>query len=278
VGRHFNESEGKLLYEEFTAEAQPRNLMNCGACSACAHLMDMSQKYSRTGSAISHYGNFAETAERVFTLWIPVAIFWGALPDRAYAMAAGLARGGVVVIMGPASAFSFQRWCTGNKWDYQHWWEMETFGGKKRYVEPAPKHLIIPVETKEEAVTLAVSHLVRPTDLRDTRQIRLEAYVEYHAKFFGGLPDDLHLFISSDWELPLRYKGGILKWLREKRGWETERMKIKRARHPDGRLLPLAEFDQEYSARTRHVTKLPRLLAHEVAAAEPHQGQPRRSG
>jgi CO dehydrogenase/acetyl-CoA synthase alpha subunit len=155
---------------------------------------------------------------------------------------------------------------------------METFGGKKRYVEPAPKHLIIPVETREEAVTLAMSHLMRPTDLRDTRRIRLEAYTEFHTKFFGGFPDDLHLFINSDWELPLRYKGAILKWLQEKRGWETERMRIKRARHPDGRLLTLEELDQQYSARTRHVTKLPRLLAHAVEAEPAHQEKAGGSG
>ena len=268
VGRYFNQAEGKFLYEQFTAEAQPRNLMNCGGCSACGHLADMSQKYARSGSAISHYANFAETAERVYTLWIPVMIFWGVLPDRAYALAAGFARLGVVVVMGPASGFGFQRWCVGNKWDWQNWWELETFGGKKRVVEPAPKHLIIPVETKEEAVTLAVSELMRPTDLRDARQIRLESYCEFHDKFFGGFPDDLHLFISSDWELPMRYKGGILKWLAEKKGWEVERIRIKRARHPDGRLLTMEELDREYSARTRHVTKLPRLIAKPVAVPE----------
>jgi len=260
LGRYFNKEEGKFIYQQFTTKAQPRNLINCGGCSACAHLMDISQKYARIGTHISHYANFAESADLCYNLLTPVLIFWGCLPERAYALASGFGRGGVPVIIGPYSAFGFKRFLWGNKWDWRGWWTYDTWGKERRYVEPAPKHMIIPVETKEEAVTLAISLLMRAIDLRDSRLIRLDTYCEFHDKFFGGLPDDLHLFIASGWELPPRYKMKILKRLKEEHGWEVERIVIKRAKHPDGRLLTLDEFDKQYSARTRPITKLPRLL------------------
>ncbi|MEK7847678.1 MAG: hypothetical protein AAB270_02010, partial [Chloroflexota bacterium] len=261
VGRFFNAEEGKYLYQLYTAEAQPRNLMNCGGCSAHVHMLDESQKYSRTGSAISHYANFAETAERMYNLFPQVLIIWGALPDRMYTIAAAFARGGVPVIVGPNSGFSWDRYLTANKWDWQHWFVYDTWGGRKRFVEPTPRHLILPVETKEEVVTLVSTMTMRTTDLRDSRQIRLETYTEFFEKFYGAVPDDIQCYISSDWELPLRYKGKLLKHLGEKQGWLTQRMKILKAKHPDGRLLTLGELAKEYSARTMHVTYIPRLIS-----------------
>ncbi|MDP6101111.1 MAG: hypothetical protein QGH66_06825 [Dehalococcoidia bacterium] len=261
VGRYYDSEEDKHLYQLYTAEAQPRNLMNCGGCTAHAHMLDESQKYSRTGSAISHYANLSETAERMYNLFPQALIIWGALPERMYTIAAAFARVGVPVIVGPSSAFSWDRYLVANKWDWQHWFVHETWGGRKRFIEPTPKHLIVPVETKEEAVTLFSTMTMRATDLRDSRQIRLETYTEFNEKFFGGFPDDIQFYISSDWELPLRYKGKLLKYLADSKGWETQRMKILKARHPDGRMLTLDELAKDYSARTMHVTYIPRLIS-----------------
>jgi acetyl-CoA decarbonylase/synthase complex subunit alpha len=260
--RYFDQKTKRFVFEKYGGEAMPRNLVNCGGCSACAHLVDESYKYARTGAAISYFANYAETTDEMFNLFTPVTIIWGALPEKMYAIAAGLARAGLPIIIGPNSGFGWKRFLTGNKWDWKHWWIYDTFSHAKKCVEPSPKHMIIPVETKEEAVAMALFLVNRPTGIRDTRQTQLDNLVEMYLRTFGEMPDDLHLFVRVDFELPVKYKAVILKELREKHGWEVERFTAKKAKHPDGRVLDLAEFQQQYdSALGMPVNRLGRLLA-----------------
>ncbi|RJQ29899.1 MAG: hypothetical protein C4589_04220, partial [Peptococcaceae bacterium] len=165
------------------------------------------------------------------------------------------------VIIGPNSGFGWNRYLMGNKWQWEDWWTYTTFGGQKRYVEPSPPGMIIPVETKEEALTQALSVAMRPVEIRDGRQIRLDTYVEFSETFFKEFPDDWQLFVRSDWELPLRYKSRLLKELKEKFGWEIDRLRVKRARHPDGRLMEIGEFNKEYSSMAMSITRLKRMIA-----------------
>ena len=65
IARHFNETQQKFIFQEFGAEAQAQNILNCGGCSAYAHLADYCLKLARLASAISHYGNYAEVADYV---------------------------------------------------------------------------------------------------------------------------------------------------------------------------------------------------------------------
>jgi len=261
VARYYNKNKQKYIFEEFTSEAQVRNMINSGSCSACAHIVDQALKWSRSGSGIAHYANFAETADVLYNLVAPTLIVWGALPERMYALVAAWARAGMSVVVGPDSAFGWKRYLLGNKWQWENWWTYTTFGGYKRIVEPAPPGMIIPVETKEEAVSAALPAIMKAGDIRDTRQIRLDTYIEFYDKFFKEFPDDWHLFTRSDWELPFRYKSRLLKELKEKHGWEVDRMRAKKAKHPDGRLLEMGEFFNQYSAMALHVTKLPRMIS-----------------
>jgi acetyl-CoA decarbonylase/synthase complex subunit alpha len=239
----------------------PRNLVNCGGCSACAQIADFSYKYARTGSAISHYADYAETVDIAHNLGIlPSIVIWGALPERMYTIAAGLARLGTPVVVGPSSGLDWNRFMLGNKWDWRHWWTLATLSGKKRATEPAPRHMMVPVETKEEAVAMLTILCTRPPGIREARQATLEHYTEMFTKFFGELPDDWHLYVRADGELPMKTKGRLLKELKEKHGWEVERLAIKKVKHPDGRILDMAEFKEEYSAMGTHITHLPRLV------------------
>ncbi|MDO8473790.1 MAG: hypothetical protein Q7T05_08270, partial [Dehalococcoidia bacterium] len=261
IGRHFNKNKGKYLFEEFGAEGQPRNIMNCGACSGCAHVIDQALKWPRSGSGISHYGNFAETADTCHNLIAPTAIVWGALTDRMYAIVSAWVRGGISVIVGPDSAFSWKRAMVHSKWRWEDSFGYSVMDGHKMYVDPTPSSMILPVETKEEAVTYAMALSMRAADIRDTRQIRLETYMELFSKFFGDFPDDWPLYVRSDWELPLRYKSRMLRILRESFGWDIDRLKVKRAKHPDGRLLGMGDFGREYGSMAFPTTKLPRLVS-----------------
>ncbi|MBI2857459.1 MAG: hypothetical protein HYX90_00155 [Chloroflexi bacterium] len=261
VGRHFNEKKGKFLYEEFGAEGQPRNIMNCGACSGCAHILDQALKWPRSGSGISHYGNLAETADTSHNLIAPTAIVWGALTDRMYAIVAAWVRAGIPVVVGPDSGFGWKRAMLGNKWRWEDWWAYSVFDARKMYVDPSPSAMVLPVETREEAVTYAMVLAMRAADIRDNRQIRLETYIEFFQKHFGDFPDDWQLYVRSDWELPLRYKSRLLRMLREDHGWDIDRLKVKRARHPDGRLMDIGQYGKEYGAMAFPTTKLPRLVS-----------------
>jgi len=137
-----------------------------------------------------------------------------------------------------------------------------TWTHEKRMTEPAPKHMLIPVETKEEAITMAANLMSRPTGIRDFRQIQLETYMDLFTMYFGEFPDDWNLFVRSDWELPLRYKSRMLTELRENHGWEVERLRARKAKHPiTGEIMDMGRFSEQYGAQGLPVTRLPRLLA-----------------
>ena len=261
VARHFNEKTKKYIFDEFGAEANLRNLINTGDCAACVHILDQAMKWPRTGAGASHYGNFAETADIYGNLVSPPLLVWGALPDRMYPIVAAWARGGCPVVVGPESAFDWHRFLPGNKWDWKRWWYYDSWTRKKRPVEPAPKHMIIPVETREEAVTAVTIMCQRPVAIRDFRLIGLETYVEFSLAAFGEWPDDWPLFVRSSWELPVRYKAKMLRELADKHGWEVERLNLKRAKHPDGRLVDMETMQNEFSCMGGvYPTRVPRMF------------------
>ena len=261
IGRYFNREKGQYVYEQFGTEAQLRNLINCGSCTACSHIPDQALKWPRTGSGIAHYANFAETADVEYNIIAPTLIVWGALPDRMHALVASWVRAGMSAVIGPNSGFEWNRYLMGNKWKWEEWWSYMGYGGKRQYHEPSPPGMIVPVETKEEALTQALALSMRPVDVRDARQTRLDTWIEFSEMFFKEFPDSWQLFVRADGELPIRYKSRLLRELREKYGWEIDRMQVKRGRHPDGRLLEMGEFSKEYSAMTKAITKLKRMIA-----------------
>ena len=271
VARHYDEDEHTYIFEKYPADCEARSLTNFGSCSAHAQIMDVLCKLVKSGGGVSHYANYAEAADYLYHWQGAFVIMWGGLCERMYTMAAGYARIGVPVIIGPTSGFGWNRYLLGNTHDRSKWWMYDTFEGTTKAVEPGPRHLIIPVETKEEAITVGAGLLSRPSDLRDKRCINIETYLELHQKYFAELPDDWHLFVRSDMELPIRQKVRLLRELQEKHGWEVEGIRIKKARHPDGRLLTLQEYAAEYGVEIgRSITTIPRLL---TKAARERQDQ-----
>ncbi|MFC1944215.1 hypothetical protein ACFLX5_01775 [Chloroflexota bacterium] len=261
IARHYNQKKEKYIYEEFGAEANLRNLINVGGCASCFHILEQPMKWPRTGEGTSHYGNFAPTADVVGNLMSGSLIIWGCLPERMYTLVAAWARVGVSIILGPTSSFEWPRYMPGNKWDWAKWQIYDTMTGDKKNVEPGPKHLIIPVETKEEALALSPILTARAGASADARVASLTAYMEFYKDFFGEQPDDWHQYVKTDAHLPQRYKVSMLKELREKHGWEVERLAVNKAKHPDGRLLDIAQLMKEYSVIATHVNRHPRMIS-----------------
>ena len=238
VARYFNEKTGKFIFEEFGAEFVARNVINCGGCSAISHFIDNSLKAAKCSSGITHYANWLETADFDFDRISSVAIFWGAKPERMLPVAAAHIRHGVPCVIGPTSGFEWKRYLMGNRYDRSRWWIYDGQDAHIRELEPTPRSLVIPVETKEEAVTAGINMNMKLQDIRDSRQARHDLYIDLHEEFFGELPDDWHLFVRSDMELPLKKKARLLRVLREKHGWEIEGLRIKKAKDRDGILRP----------------------------------------
>lgn len=261
VGRHYDSEANSFVYQKFGAECQSRNLINCGGCSAQVHLMDNLIRLFHAGSGFSWYANYAQAADHNFQHLGSVVIIWGAMPDRMYTMAAGFARNGTPVIVGPATAtgFHWNRYLLGNKYDWTKWW-MYDGESVKREVEPTPRSLIFPVETKEEAIAVTSALLSRTSDSRDRRSMVMEEYIDTYLNFFKELPDDWHQFVRSDMELPPKFKVRLLKELSEKHGWEIDRLRILRAKHRDGRMLSIPDFIHSYGLEQgAYMTRLERL-------------------
>jgi acetyl-CoA decarbonylase/synthase complex subunit alpha len=98
------------------------------------------------------------------------------------------------------------------------------------YVGPAPEHLFVAAESKEEAMVMIAKLCMRPNDTSKGRAIKLSHYIDLSKKFFGRLPDDLHLYVRREADIPLTLKSEVLEFLREK-GWRETTI-------PDPTLLP----------------------------------------
>ena len=78
---------------------------------------------------------------------------------------------------------------------------------------------------------------MRPNDQAKGRSMKLTHYIDLHKRYYGVMPDDIHLFIRNKMDIPLTMKDEILKILEEKDWKETiipdptllERMVRKRA-------------------------------------------------
>jgi len=219
----------------------------------------------RPSGGIPLFGSIPPLGESINGGGAQSVIIWGGLSDRMYAVAAGWARLGSTVIVGPASSLEWNRYLVGNRYDRSKWWVYHGETGKKREVEPVPEHLIMPVETKEEALTMLARSVLTVKDYRESRLTHLEVMIDYYERFYDQLPEDWHLAVRSDFELPPRHRRRMVRLLGEEQGWDVEGVKIKKAKHRDGRMQTLAEFASSYGMEqgiygTRLFSQLPTRL------------------
>jgi anaerobic carbon-monoxide dehydrogenase, CODH/ACS complex subunit alpha len=268
MGRSFNPAKKKFLMQQYNATAAARNLVNCGSCSGICHSVPMYMMLRPSGG-ISLFGNIPPLGDSIFLGGAQSIIIWGAMPDRMYAVAAAWARMGSTVIVGPASSLGWNRYLAGDRYDRSKWWVYHGETGEKREVEPAKEHLIVPVETKEEALTMLARSVVNVKDYRESRLTHLEVLIDFYNRFYDQLPEDWHLFVRSDFELPPRYRKRIVNLLGKEHGWEANGMKLSKARHRDGRVMNMSEFAASYGMEqgiysTRLISQTPLRLREKV--------------
>jgi len=215
----YKSEEGKTPYEEFSGEFAAGGLVNVGSCVANAHISGATIKVANIFARLPLRANYAEIADYIHNRVGAVGIAWGAMSQKAAAIASGFWRLGIPVIVGP-HGIKYRRMLLGNAEDENAWYVYDAKTGEKVYGGPAPEHLFYAAETKEEAMVMAAKLCIRPADTPQGRAIKLTNYISLYKKFFGEerLPKDIHLFVRSEGDIPITYRDEVIRYLREV-GW-----------------------------------------------------------
>ena len=228
IGMYRNE-EGKSPYEIFPGNFEAGGLVNVGSCVANAHIAGAAIKIASIFARRDLRANYEEIADYVHNRVGAVGLAWGAMSQKAAAIAAGFWRLGIPVVVGPHGT-KYRRMLLGRSDREEDWYVHDARTGEKVYVGPVPEHLFVAAETKEEAMVLIAKLCMRPNDTAKGRAIKLTHYIDLHRRLFGSIPEDTHLFVRTASDIPITMKEEIQQILSEK-GWKESLI-------PDPTLLP----------------------------------------
>jgi len=223
------DEEGKTLYEKYPGAFEAGGILNVGSCVSNSHIAGAAIKIASIFAKRKLRANYEEIADYILNRVGAVGIAWGAMSQKAASIASGFWRLGVPVIVGPHGS-KYRRMLLGRKDKEEDWYVFDARTGDKVYAGPAPEHLFTTAETKEEAMVLIAKLVMRPNDTTKGRAIKLTHYIDLHRRLYGIMPDDIHLFVRNNADIPITMKDEILKVLEEK-GWKETRI-------PDPTLLP----------------------------------------
>jgi acetyl-CoA decarbonylase/synthase complex subunit alpha len=223
------DEEGKTIYEKYSGAFDAGGVLNVGSCVSNPHIAGAAIKIASIFAKRKLRANYEEIADYVHNRVGAVGVAWGAMSQKAASIASGFWRLGVPVIVGPHGS-KYRRMLLGRKDKEQDWYVYDARTGDKVYVGPAPEHLFTTAETKEEAMVLIAKLCMRPNDTSKGRAIKLTHYIDLYKRLYSVLPDDIHLYVRNNADIPITMKDEIVKVLKEK-GWKEMRI-------PDPTLLP----------------------------------------
>lgn len=226
---NYRNSEGKTLYEEFPGGFEAGGVLNVGSCVANSHIAGAAIKVANIFAKRSLRGNYEEIADYIYNRLGAVGLAWGAYSQKAAAIAAGFWRLGIPVLVGPHGA-KYRRMLLGREDKPENWEVLDARTGNTVNVGPAPEHLFQTVETPQEAMVSIAKLCIRPNDTWKGRSIKLSHYVDLHKRFYGCMPQDLHLFVRTMADVPMTLKDEFTKIL-ETNNWKETVI-------PDPTLLP----------------------------------------
>jgi len=209
--------EGKSLYELYSGAFEAGGLLNVGSCVSNPHIAGAAIKIANIFAKRQLRSNYEEIADYIHNRVGAVGVAWGAITQKAASIASGFWRLGVPVIVGPHGS-KYRRMLLGRKDLEEGWFVYDARSGERVYAGPAPEHLFYTAETKEEAMVMIAKLCMRPNDTTKGRAIKLTNYIDLHRRFYGIMPDDLHLFVRREADIPITMKNVILATL-EKEGW-----------------------------------------------------------
>lgn len=218
----YKNEEGKSLYEIYPGIFDAGGLVNVGSCVANAHISGAAIKIASIFARRKLRANYKEIADYILNRVGACGIAWGAMSQKAAAIASGFWRLGVPVIVGPHGS-KYRRALLGRREREEDWYVYDAWTGKLAYVGPVPEHLFYMAETKEEAMVMAAKLCMRASDTTKGRAIKLTHYADLYKRFFGTLPPDLHLFIRTVADIPITMKDEIMEYLKQV-GWKENPM------------------------------------------------------
>jgi len=221
--------EGKTIYEEYHGAFDAGGVLNVGSCVSNSHIAGAAIKIASIFAKRNLRGNYEEIADYIHNRVGAVGVAWGAMSQKAASIASGFWRLGIPVIVGPHGS-KYRRMLLGRKDRKEDWCVYDARTGDKVYVGPNPEHLFYAAETKEEAMVWIAKLCMRPNDTSKGRAIKLTHYIDLHKRLYGKMPDDLHLFVRTEADIPITMKDEIKAILKEKK-WKTSKI-------PDPTLLP----------------------------------------
>jgi acetyl-CoA decarbonylase/synthase complex subunit alpha len=221
VAGMWKDADGKTVYEKYPPNFDAGGVVNIGSCVSNAHITGAAIKIANIFAALPLRGNYEVMADYVLNRVGAVGVAWGAYSQKAASIATGCNRLGIPVILGPHSS-KYRRLYLSRK-EEDDWRVMDA--RKKEIVdtgEPSPEHLAYVCETKEKAMVMIPKLCIRKNDTPQGRAIKLNHYISLYKKYMGGgLPEDIHLFVRRDPDIPLVYKKEVRAYLQEI-GWQPK--------------------------------------------------------
>ncbi|WP_456472167.1 CO dehydrogenase/acetyl-CoA synthase complex subunit alpha [Methanocaldococcus sp.] len=211
----YKDKDGKTLYEKYHGSFDRGGLLNLGPCLANSHGIGAAIKIANIFAKLPLEKNFNEVADYILNRIGVCAIAWGAMSQKAAAIATGANRWGIPVLIGPHGS-KYRRLYLGEE-KLREIKDKRT--GENVLTEPAPLHLIYAAESLNEAIPLTAKLCIRPNDTPKGRLIKLTHYLDLSKKYLGYIPEDIHLYIRNEREIPYQYKEEVKKILEEK-GWK----------------------------------------------------------
>ena len=213
----YRDEEGKTLYEQYQGKFFMGSLINTGSCVSNANIAATTVKVASMLAGIQIKGNWEEVADFVLKNVGAVGLAWGAFSQKAFAISTGCNRLGIPVILGP-QGIKYGRAFIGKPVKKENWNELKACDGSKVNIEPAPEHMLITAETKDELMPMLAKQCIRPGDSNLARASKLKHYIELSEKYLHKIPDDWHVYVRTEDDLPEYNKEKLLKQL-EKKGW-----------------------------------------------------------
>ena len=211
----YRDEEGNTLYERYSGAFEAKGLVNMGSCVSNAHIPGVAIKIANIFAKKPLEGNFEEIADYILNRVGACGVAWGAYSQKAAAIATGVNRWGIPVVVGP-QASKYRRLFLGRT-DKEDSWRINDLRKHEEIAgEPAPEHLLYAAETIGEATVMTAKLCLRPNDTSKGRQLKLNHYIDLHKKYFGTLPDDIYKFVRIEKDIPITYKRDVMKMLEEK--------------------------------------------------------------
>jgi len=145
----YKDEEGKTPYEQYPGDFDAGCIVNVGSCVANAHISGAAIKIASIFARRDLRGNYEEIADYVYNRVGAVGIAWGAMSQKAAAIAMGFTRLGIPVIVGPHGS-KYRRMLLGRADREEDWYTYDRRTGEQVYVGAVPEHLFVPWRPKKK--------------------------------------------------------------------------------------------------------------------------------